>query len=98
MALTADVGDGSPQDSDGDTVTDDVDNCPVTPNTDQADGDADGTGDVCEKGATGEGGPQQGGEEPDPADTAPSGSSGAIPLGALLLLMLAGFRRRQSRR
>ena len=98
VALTADVGDGSPQDSDGDTVTDDVDNCPVTPNTDQADGDADGTGDVCEKGATGEGGPQQGGEEPDPADTAPSGSSGAIPLGALLLLMLAGFRRRQSRR
>jgi len=35
-------------DADGDDVPDDIDNCPNTPNTDQADGDNDGAGDVCD--------------------------------------------------
>ncbi|MES2682100.1 MAG: S8 family serine peptidase, partial [Pseudomonadota bacterium] len=37
-----------PVDSDGDTVVDAEDNCPAVANTDQADADADGTGDACE--------------------------------------------------
>ncbi|HSA59373.1 MAG TPA: choice-of-anchor Q domain-containing protein [bacterium] len=35
-------------DTDGDGVSDDVDNCPAASNADQADGDADGVGDVCD--------------------------------------------------
>ena len=35
-------------DIDGDSVPDDYDNCPTTPNTDQADTDADGEGDACD--------------------------------------------------
>ena len=35
-------------DADGDGVADAVDNCPATPNPDQLDADADGTGDACE--------------------------------------------------
>ena len=35
-------------DTDGDTVSDPSDNCPVTPNADQTDSDLDGTGDACE--------------------------------------------------
>lgn len=35
-------------DSDGDGVPDTVDNCPSTPNPEQADNDADGVGDVCD--------------------------------------------------
>jgi Thrombospondin type 3 repeat len=35
-------------DSDGDDVPDDVDNCLTVPNPDQADADGDGTGDACE--------------------------------------------------
>ncbi|WP_295885551.1 thrombospondin type 3 repeat-containing protein [uncultured Thiohalocapsa sp.] len=35
-------------DTDGDGVADDLDNCPLTPNADQADGDEDGVGDVCD--------------------------------------------------
>ena len=34
-------------DSDGDGIANDVDNCPSTPNPDQADADGDGTGDAC---------------------------------------------------
>lgn len=35
-------------DSDGDTVADSIDNCPETPNPNQADSDGDGIGDVCD--------------------------------------------------
>ena len=35
-------------DSDGDGLTDDVDNCPTVVNADQSDGEADGLGDACE--------------------------------------------------
>jgi hypothetical protein len=34
-------------DTDGDGVTDAQDNCPITPNADQADGNGDGSGDAC---------------------------------------------------
>jgi hypothetical protein len=37
-----------PPDQDNDTIPDDEDNCPTTPNTDQADADSDGVGDVCD--------------------------------------------------
>ncbi len=38
----------NPPDRDGDGVIDDEDNCPDTPNPDQADADNDGLGDVCD--------------------------------------------------
>jgi uncharacterized repeat protein (TIGR01451 family) len=37
-----------PKDSDGDTVLDELDNCPITPNTDQADSDLNGIGNACQ--------------------------------------------------
>ncbi len=42
-------------DTDGDGVTDDVDNCPDDANADQADLDGDGLGDVCDSDADGDG-------------------------------------------
>jgi hypothetical protein len=44
-----------PPDSDGDGSSDDVDNCPVTPNADQSDLDGDGRGDVCDGDIDGDG-------------------------------------------
>ena len=38
-------------DTDDDGIDDDADNCPDTPNEDQADGDGDGAGDACEDGS-----------------------------------------------
>lgn len=37
-----------PNDADGDGVTDSLDNCPQVPNSDQADGDMDDKGDLCD--------------------------------------------------
>jgi hypothetical protein len=39
---------GTPSDLDGDGVPNGLDNCPTTPNADQADEDSDGVGDVCD--------------------------------------------------
>lgn len=43
------------QDSDGDGIVDDDDNCPTVPNEDQADFDGDGTGDACDDDVDGDG-------------------------------------------
>jgi hypothetical protein len=42
-----------PADSDADGVADESDNCPTTVNADQADGDGDGRGDVCDSASFG---------------------------------------------
>ena len=57
MAVVVSVGGGCTPpvpsgDSDGDGVTDDVDNCPTVANADQADADGDGIGDACEADTT----------------------------------------------
>lgn len=43
-----DDGGGTDDDSDGDGIADDIDNCPNIANADQADQDGDGFGDVCD--------------------------------------------------
>ena len=40
-------GEGNDIDADGDGIANDVDNCPNTPNPNQADSDGDGVGDAC---------------------------------------------------
>ncbi len=47
-AVEIEVYQGAPVDTDGDGVPDDDDNCPNTPNPNQADGDGDGVGDACD--------------------------------------------------
>lgn len=42
------IGNNADPDDDNDGVNDTIDNCPLTPNPDQADADSDGTGDACE--------------------------------------------------
>jgi hypothetical protein len=46
-------------DADDDGIADDVDNCPMTPNPDQADADADGIGDACDADVDGDGVPNE---------------------------------------
>ena len=43
------------KDTDGDTIADDTDNCPLIANSDQADLDSDGSGDLCDDDIDGDG-------------------------------------------
>ena len=68
-----------PPDNDGDGVVNADDNCPDSSNTDQADADGDGVGDVCDL-------PQDGDTGSD-GDSEPSGDGGG--LGGINVMMLA---------
>lgn len=46
------MGEENSEDSDGDSVKDNLDNCPTVSNPDQADSDGDGVGDACESGSS----------------------------------------------
>lgn len=72
------------QDSDGDGIGNINDNCPAVANSNQADADSNGTGDVCEGGTDGGSG---GG-----------GAMALPPLLAALTLWLGGLRRRRNHR
>lgn len=56
------------QDSDNDGINDDVDNCPNTPNNDQADSNNDGVGDTCDDDLDDDG-------EPNETDNCPNTSN-----------------------
>jgi hypothetical protein len=76
-AVLADLGQCT--DDDDDEVLDQVDNCPGIPNNTQADGDGDGTGDVCESG-------------PTVLDVDGNGASDPLSDGLLIARYLFGFR------
>jgi len=63
------------EDADGDTVPDDIDNCPDDSNPDQADLDGDGEGDVCDDDVDGDDlsndAEELFGSDPDDADSTP---------------------------
>ena len=72
-------------DSDGDGVTDDVDNCRNTPNADQADADGDGVGDACDNCASTANADQADADRDsigDACDETPTGDPTAPPLDA----------------
>jgi len=93
-------------DPDGDGVINRADNCPSLTNADQADGDSDGLGDLCDEDADDDGVPDSygatgGGAIGSGADNGPgwscsSAGGGSIlsPLGALVLVL--ALRRRRS--
>lgn len=63
-------------DTDGDGIPDDVDNCPVTPNPDQADLDGDHIGDVCDPDRDGDGIVNEHDNCPDVSNPAQADSDG----------------------
>lgn len=63
-------------DADGDSVRDDLDNCPTTANADQADLDADGQGDPCDADRDGDGVPNAADRCPDSTPDQPVDASG----------------------
>ncbi len=70
-----------PNDIDGDGVPNETDNCPSTPNPDQADSDSDGKGDVCDPCPM----------APNPGESACPSSiyeikTGAVPVGSIVSL------------
>ncbi len=89
--LPAICGCGTPDsldDGDGDGIIDCLDNCPTTANADQADGDVNGVGDVCE--------PTQAGQPT--ADTCGCGTGlDGMMLMPMTLLGIGWMRRRMSR-
>lgn len=58
------ISDDCDPDDDNDTVPDTADNCPTVPNTDQADYNSDGVGDVCDALCWGPGAPCPSAEDP----------------------------------
>ena len=70
-----DEGTTPPPDADGDTVADVGDNCPKNANADQADTDADGTGDACDPTPNGDFDVAGGTNEPPPVLATEDGSS-----------------------
>lgn len=98
----------SAPDADDDAASDGCDNCPDAANADQADADANGTGDACESGGEGEGeegeGEGDGGEgegegegEPSVCSSTrvPEGGPDGAALVALVLLGAVSARRRR---
>lgn len=77
---------GEAADSDGDGVADAIDNCPNTPNPDQADADTDGIGDACE------------GELPAPELCGACGPGVASAGMAMVPMLLVGRARSRRRR
>lgn len=75
-----------PEDTDNDSIINSLDNCPTVPNTDQADANGNGVGDVCESGDT------DGDGVPDDRDEFPEdGSKAASVTSAHRLLTQATF-------
>jgi uncharacterized repeat protein (TIGR01451 family) len=87
---------GRDGDQDGDGVPDGLDNCPTTPNADQADRDHDGLGDACDPDKDGDGFVDTAGVSGGGCDTGGGGlGAGAV---AALAIALLGRRRRRIRR
>lgn len=75
VTITVTVNSAPPPDADNDGIIDSDDNCVNTPNTDQADADGDGIGDVCDETPNGDG--DGGGDDTPPLPQTPACSNNA---------------------